>query len=143
MIQNGHHLQILHADDTGKTEDAKFITLCQVDSSMYVTRFAKTRHNGAFLEIRIFASINFIYLKLCSVVISMLYCKYFQVTRLDSKVSSTLALYEFLRWLMLHKFNYTIVTYGYFNIRNWNKDHSTQHEMEILITCRLFSKYNG
>ena len=43
----------------------------------YVTRFAKTRHNDAFLEIQIFASINSIYLKLCSVVISMLYCKYF------------------------------------------------------------------
>ena len=25
MIQNGHHLQNSHADDTGKTEDAKFI----------------------------------------------------------------------------------------------------------------------
>ena len=35
MIQNDHHLQILHADDTGKTEDAKFITSCQVDSFMY------------------------------------------------------------------------------------------------------------
>ena len=42
-----------------------------------VTRFAKTRHNDAFLEIKIFASMNSIYLKLCSVVISMLYCKYF------------------------------------------------------------------
>ena len=44
---------------------------------LYVTRFAKTRHNDAFLEIQIFASMNSIYLKLCSVVISMLYCKYF------------------------------------------------------------------
>ena len=43
----------------------------------YVTRFAKTRHNGAFLEIQIFASVSSIYLKLCSVAISMLYCKYF------------------------------------------------------------------
>ena len=42
-----------------------------------VTRFAKTRHNDAFLEIQIFASVSSIYLKLCSVVISMLYCKYF------------------------------------------------------------------
>ena len=47
-----------------------------IDGS-YVTRFAKTRHNDAFLEIQIFASTNSIYLKLCSVVISMLYCKYF------------------------------------------------------------------
>ena len=43
----------------------------------FVTRFAKTRHNDAFLEIQIFASVSSIYLKLCSVVISMLYCKYF------------------------------------------------------------------
>ena len=42
-----------------------------------VTRFAKTRHNDAFVEIQIFASMNSINLKLCSVVISMLYCKYF------------------------------------------------------------------
>ena len=42
-----------------------------------VTRFAKTRHNDAFVEIQIFASMNSINLKLCSVVISMLYCKHF------------------------------------------------------------------
>ena len=28
-------LQISHADDTGKTEDAKFIALCQVNSSIH------------------------------------------------------------------------------------------------------------
>ena len=28
-------LQILHADDTAKTEDAKFIDLCQVNSSIH------------------------------------------------------------------------------------------------------------
>ena len=44
---------------------------------LYVTGFAKTRHNDAFLEIEIFASVGSIYLKLCSVVLSMLYCKYF------------------------------------------------------------------
>ena len=44
---------------------------------IYVTGFAKTQHNDAFLEIQIFASVSSIYLKLCSVVISMLYCKYF------------------------------------------------------------------
>ena len=43
----------------------------------YVTRFAKTRHNDAFLEIQIFASVSSIYLRLCSVAIPMLYCKYF------------------------------------------------------------------
>ena len=44
---------------------------------IYVTRFAKTRHNDAFLEIQIFASVSSIYLKLCSVAIPMLYHKYF------------------------------------------------------------------
>ena len=44
---------------------------------IYVTQFAKTQHNDAFLEIQIFASMNSIYLKLCAVVISILYCKYF------------------------------------------------------------------
>ena len=37
--------------------------------SQYVTRSAKTRHNDAFLEIDIFASVCFMYLKLCSVLI--------------------------------------------------------------------------
>ena len=46
-------------------------------STVYVTQFAKTRHNGAFLEIQIFASVSSIYLKLCSVAIPMLYCEYF------------------------------------------------------------------
>ena len=41
---------------------------------IYVIRFAKTQHNDAFLEIQIFASVSSIYLKLCSVVISVLYC---------------------------------------------------------------------
>ena len=44
---------------------------------VYVTRCTKTQHNDAFLEIQIFPSVSSIYLKLCSVVIPMLYCKYF------------------------------------------------------------------
>ena len=39
-----------------------------------VTRYAKTRHNDAFLEFQIFVSVSFLYLKLFSVAISMLYC---------------------------------------------------------------------
>ena len=39
---------------------------------------------------------------------------------------------------MLHKFNYTIITYGYFNIWSWDKNHSTLHEMAILIIYRFF-----
>ena len=46
-------------------------------TSLYVTWFAKTQQNDAFLEIQIFASVSSIYLKLCSVAIPMLYCKYF------------------------------------------------------------------
>ena len=37
MTHNSCSLQILHIDDTGKTEDAKFITLCQVSSSINKT----------------------------------------------------------------------------------------------------------
>ena len=56
---------------------------CYVICSMYnsiivyvtVTQYVKTQHNDTFLEIQIFASVSYIYLKLCSVVVSMLYCK--------------------------------------------------------------------
>ena len=44
---------------------------------IYVTQFAKIRHNDAFLEIQIFVSLSSIYLKVCSVAIPTLYCKYF------------------------------------------------------------------
>ena len=71
----------------------------------YVTRFAKTRHDDIFLEIQIFALVSSIYLKLCSVAISMLYCKYFSSYRLDTKRSNTLALYAFLWRLILHVLN--------------------------------------
>ena len=47
---------------------------------LYVTRFAKTQHNaqhnGTFLKIQVFASLSSVYLKLYSVVLSMLYYKY-------------------------------------------------------------------
>ena len=49
----------------------------QIESHTYVTRFAKTQHNDAFLEIHIFALVSSIFLKLCSVAMPMLYCKYF------------------------------------------------------------------
>ena len=39
---------------------------------------------------------------------------------------------------MLHAFNYTNITYGYFIIRSWDKDQSTQNEMVILIIYRFF-----
>ena len=40
-------------------------------------------------------------------------------------------MYVFLRRLKLHAFNYAIITYGYFNIWGWDKDHSTQNETAI------------
>ena len=91
-----------------------------------VTQFATTQHNDAFLEIQSFASASFIYLKLCSIAIPMLYCKYFWVTRLASKRSNTLALYAFLRQLTLHVLNYLTIAHRYSNIQSW--DHSTQYE---------------
>ena len=78
----------------------------------------------------------------CSNINAIYIANTFRVTRLDSKGSNTLPLYAFLRRLILHALNYTIITYGYFNIRSWDKDHSTQHEMAILIIYRFLSKYN-
>ena len=94
------------------------------------TQFAKTRHNDAFLEIQILASVSSIYLKLCSVAIPMLYCKYFlsYKDRLQEKQHI-----NFVRIPTAININYTIIIYEYFNIRNWGKDHSTQHEMAIPI----------
>ena len=43
--------------------------------------------------------------------------------------SNALASYAFLRRLKLHAFHYTTITFGYFNLRGWDKDHSTQNEM--------------
>ena len=45
--------------------------------SPYVTRFTKAQHNDAFFEIQIFTLMSSIYLKLCSIVILILYYKYF------------------------------------------------------------------
>ena len=55
----------------------------------------------------------------------------FRVTRLDNKRSNTLALYAFLRQLILQVFIYIIITYGWFNIQSWNKDHLNHYEMVI------------
>ena len=77
-----------------------------------------------------------IYIKFCSVVLSKLFANSFQVTRLNSKRRNTLALYAFPTVIKLHVFDYMIITYGYFNIWSWNKDHATQHEMAIPIIYR-------
>ena len=45
------------------------------DIKTYVTRFAKTRNNPAFLKTQIFASWCFTYLKPSSVAVSSLYYK--------------------------------------------------------------------
>ena len=29
----------------------------------------------------------------------------------------------------MHAFNYTIITYGYFSLRSWNKDHCVQDKL--------------
>ena len=42
MTQNDHHLQILFVVGTGKTEDAKFIGSCQMNSSMHTNIFILT-----------------------------------------------------------------------------------------------------
>ena len=107
----------------------------------YMTRFAKTRHNDTFLEIQIFASACSIYPKLSSVMISMLYCKQFlrnKARQQKKQCISLVVLQAFLRQLILCVFYYTIITYGYFYVGSWDKDHSTQHEMAISIMYRFF-----
>ena len=63
--------------DFSKLCAMRFKHLLAFSFSSFVTWFAKTWHNGAFLEIQIFASVSSIYLKLCSVATPMLYCKHF------------------------------------------------------------------
>ena len=44
-----------------------------------------------------------------------------------------------MHWqLILHVLNYTIITYRYCKIPRWDKNHSTQYEMAILILYRFF-----
>ena len=40
----------------------------------------------------------------------------FRVIKLDSEIRNTLAVYAFLWRLILHTFNYRVVTYGYFSL---------------------------
>ena len=39
--------------------------------------------------------------------------------------------------IKLHIFDYTIITYRYFNIQRWDKHHSTQNETAILIIYKF------
>ena len=80
---------------------------------MYVAQFAKIQHNGAFKEVHIFVLCSR-YQNICSVVI-YIYFDY-EVTKLDSERGNTLPLYALLQQLILHAFNYTAVTYGYFSL---------------------------
>ena len=57
------------------TNEVATISVLKDYNVINVTRSAKTRHNSAFLEIDIFASVCFMYLKLCSVLVSSQYCK--------------------------------------------------------------------
>ena len=64
-----------------------------------------------------------------------------RVIGLDSKKSNTLIYtYVFLRRLILHTFNYMVVTYGYFSLWSWDKDHCTQNELAIVIMYKLLQK---
>ena len=109
------HIGIEYTDHTLQHLQ-RLVPTTTTTQSKYVTRFVKTRHNSTFLNIQIFATINSIYLKLCSVVISML-CKYvlsykariqgrmeggflgFQETPFDSKTISKITYFN----------NYTII----------------------------------
>ena len=108
----------------------------------HVTWFAKTRHNDALSDIQDFCISEFHVSKafFCSNINAVLQILFKLRTWLDSKRCNILALYTFLRRLTLQVFNYTIITYRYFNIRSWDKDYSTQHEMVILITYKFLQR---
>ena len=63
-----------------------------------------------------------------------------RVIRLDSDIRS---LYGFLRQLILHTFNYTVVIYGYFSLRSWDKKYCTQDELAILMMHKFLQKGKG
>ena len=81
----------------------------------YVTRFAKTGHNSAFIEIH---TIMFWELQafFCSNIKSVL--------QSNSQLQTVIArdaihgFYAFLWQLKLHTFNYTAITYGYVGIQS-------------------------
>ena len=43
--------------------------------------------------------------------------------------NETTSLYAFLKRLILHAFNYMVLTYGYFSLQSWGNDHSSQNEL--------------
>ena len=64
-----------------------------------------------------------------------------QVIRLDSERSNTLVCTHSYAWrLILHAFNYTVVTYGYFSLRRWDKNHCTQDELAILMMHKFLKQ---
>ena len=69
-------------------------------------------------------------------VLKALFCSISRVIRLDSKSS----LYAFLRQLILHTFNYTMVTYGYFSLRSSDQDHCPQNELAIPMMYNFLQK---
>ena len=83
---------------------------------------------------------NSIYLKFHSVVTSMLYCKYFSSYKARQQDKKHISFICIPTRLMLHAFNYTIITYEYFDIWSWDKDDSTQHEMAIIMIYRFVQK---
>ena len=55
-------------------------------------------------------------------------------------------MYAFLQRLILHAINYTVVTYEYFSIQSWDKNHYTQDELAILMMhefCRMAQNFDG
>ena len=76
------------------------------------------------------ASATYTYIKLYSVVISMLYCKQFSSFK-ARQLEKRYATVAFLTQLKVHVFNYMIITYKCRSIQSLDRDHLTQHKMAI------------
>ena len=51
-----------------------------------------------------------------------------------------ISLYAFLQRLILHAFNYTVVTYEYFSLRSSDKNHCSHNEIPIPVMYKFLRK---
>ena len=83
------------------------------------------------------------YLKHCSVVISMLYCKGIRSYKAKQREEQYTSFVCIPTTKKLHAFNYMAITYGYFSLRRWDTDHCTQDEMAILMMYKFIPNCKG
>ena len=65
-----------------------------------------------------------------------------RVTKLDKR-SNTLYMHQVVYILKVININHTVVTYEYFSLQRWDKDHCIQSELAILMMCRFLQIGKG